>query len=397
MFANSPTGSLVPIDGHDLRFGVWEHVAYLPHPLPAMTPELTVTTFNAVANARAALAALDSSARRLPNPGLLRRPTLRREAQSTSALEGTHAPLSAVLAAAEGEDPDDATLREVLNYVWAAEYAFDWHAEGRPLTVGLLADLQGRLVRGLGVDSRRAGRLRDIQVMIGTHPGVRVQDARFVPPPPGTELEHRMRDLVEWITSDHGSLIDPVVAAGMAHYQFETLHPFVDGNGRIGRLLAVLHLMYSGVLSEPTLTISPWFEARRADYYDRLLAVSATGDWDSWIRFFADGLAASAAETEQQLMDLLAVQADLKERVRSAGHRADNALRLVDFCLEQPIFTVRQAERHLGLSYPAANTWVNKLVAAGVLRRYDPTATYDRPFTAPDVLAILLRSALPAR
>lgn len=397
MFLDSPTGVLVPIDGHDPRFGAWEHVAFVPHPLPATTPQLTVTTFNAVANARAALAALDSSARRLPNPGLLRRPSLRREAQSTSALEGTYAPLPAVLAAAEGEEPDDAALREVLNYVWSAEYAFGWHAEGRPLTVGLLADLQGRLVRGTGADDRQAGRLRDIQVVIGAHPAIRVQDARFVPRPPGPDLANQMRDLVDWIGADRPVRVDPVIAAGMVHYQFETLHPFMDGNGRIGRLLAVLQLMYSGVLTEPTLTISPWFEARRADYYDRLLAVSATGDWDSWIRFFADGLAASAAETEQQLMDLLGVQAELRMRVRSAGHRADTALRLVDFCLEQPIFTVRQAQRHLGVTYQATNAWVGKLVAAGVLRQYDASAAYDRPFTAPDVLAILLRSALPAR
>ncbi|HEX5495996.1 MAG TPA: Fic/DOC family N-terminal domain-containing protein [Mycobacteriales bacterium] len=362
----------------------------MPHPLPPRTPELTVGTFNAVANARAAIASLDSSARRLPNPGLLRRPSLRAEAQSTSALEGTYAPLPAVLAADDGEEPPDDALREVLNYVWAAEYAFGWHADGRPLTAGLLADLHGRLMRGVMADARHAGRLRDIQVVIGAHAGIRVQHARFVPRPPGPDLEHQVRDLIGWIGSDHGDLVDPVVAAGMAHYQFETLHPFTDGNGRIGRLLVVLHLLYAGLLTEPTLTISPWFEARRADYYDRLLAVSATGDWDSWIRFFAEGLDASAAGTEQQLVDLLAVQEDLKARVRAAGHRADSAIRLIDFCLQQPIFTIRQAERHLGVTYQAANKLVGRLVEAGVLRQHD--GTHRRRFTAPDVLAVMLRA-----
>ena len=201
-----------------------------------------------------------------------------------------------------------------------------------------------------------------------------------------------MRDLLEWMALDHGELVDPVVAAGMAHYQFETLHPFNDGNGRIGRLLVVLQLMQDGALTEPTLTVSPWFEERRADYYDRLLGVSAEGNWDAWIRFFADGLNASARSTERQLTDLLGVQVDLKSKVRAAGLRAEKAMALVDFTLEQPIFSVRQVERHLDVTYARANGLVRQLVKAGVLHQYNEAA-YDREFTAPDVLAILLRSS----
>ena len=390
-FVNSPTGFLVPISGQDPRFGPWEHVAYIPHPLPDSTPALSVATFNRVASARAAIASLDSSARQLPNPSLLRRPALRREAQSTSALEGTFAPLEAVLAADQDEEQTDSSLREVLNYVRAAEYSFTWLAVGRPLTVGLLADLQQRLVRGTASDNQHAGHVRDIQVMISGNRGARVQDARFVPPPPGLELEHQVRDLVDWMARDQSRLIDPVVAAGMAHYHFETLHPFNDGNGRIGRLLVVLQLMQASTLTEPTLTVSPWFEARRADYYDRLLAVSTVGDWDGWIGFFAQGLAASAEQTHQQLRDLLAVQRSLKGSVRAAGLRAENAMLLVDYAFEQPIFTVTQVKRRLGVTYARANGLVRQLVDAGVLRQYD-NAVYDRTFTAPEVLAVLLRS-----
>lgn len=389
-FEDSPTGSLIPIHGHDPRFGRWEHVAYVPHPLPGETPPLSVPTFNAVAGARAAIASLDSSARQLPNPSLLRRPTLRREAQSTSALEGTYAPLPAVLAADEDEEPANDNLREIMNYVRAAEHAFAWLGDQRPLTLGLLTDVHGRLVRGTAADNDQAGRVRGIQVMIGGHRGARILDARFIPRPPGPELEQQTRDCVDWISSDHAGMIDPVIAAGMAHYQFETLHPFNDGNGRIGRLLVVLHLMRSGALTEPTLTVSPWFEARRAEYYDSLLGVSTTGDWDTWIRFFAEGLTASARDTEQQLVDLLAVQSDLKARVRAAGLRADTAMLLVDYALAQPIFTVRQVQRHLNVTYARANGLVRDLVREGVLRQYDD-AVYDRDFTAPDVLAVLLR------
>jgi len=380
------------VTGNDPRFGPWEHVAFVPHPLPAETPSIQASTWMAVADARAALAGLDSSARQLPAPGLLRRPTLRREAQSTSALEGTFAPLEQVLAADEDDDSPDGNLREVVNYVRAAEHAFAWHAEGRPLTIGLLADLQGRLVRGTAAATPHAARVRDIQVVIGGDRNARIQDSRFVPPPPGPALQAALQALIDWMSHDQTGRIDPVVAAAMAHYQFETLHPFNDGNGRIGRLLVVVHLMVTGTLVEPTLTVSPWFEARRADYYDRLLAVSALGDWDAWITFFADGLRASATSAQRQLVDLLAVQADLKARVRAAGMRADTALQLVDYALEQTIFSVGQVRRRLGVTYPRANAMVGQLVTAGVLQQYG-TGNYDRRFVAPDVLAILLRPA----
>lgn len=148
--------------------------------------------------------------------------------------------------------------------------------------------------------------------------------------------------------------------------------------------------MQAEALSEPTLTVSPWFEARRADYYDRLLGVSATGNWDSWIRFSAEGLSASARDTEKQLSEMLGVQKDLKGRVREAGLRAANAILLVDYALAQPIFTVRQVQRELKVTYARANGLVGQLVDAGGLRQYGD-AVYDRHFTAPDVLAFLLR------
>lgn len=389
-FQNGTTGYLVPISGIDPRFGTWEHIAYVPHALPDATPTMSAGAFNAVARARAALASLDSSTKRLPSPALLRRSTLSQEAQSTSALEGTYAPLQEVLAADEDEDQPDADLREVLNYLRAAEHGFAWVLDGRPLTLGLLIDLQARLVRGTSAETSSSGRVRDIQVLIGAHRGTRVRDARYIPPPPGPELEVKVRDWLDWVCRDHGEEIDPVVAAAMGHYQFETLHPFNDGNGRIGRLFVVLQLLHSGVLTEPSLTISPWFEARRADYYDRLYAVSATGDWDGWVRFFANGLAASAMSTASQLDDLLTVQNDLKARVRAGGLRAETAVSLVDFSLARPIFTVRQVERRLGVGYVRANKLVAQLIEVGVLAQYDESV-YNRRFFAPDVLAVLLR------
>ena len=262
-------------------------------------------------------------------------PTLRREAQSTSALEGTYAPLRDVLTAAEDE-VGSLALAEVLNYVRAAEYAFDSQVEGRPLTVGLLSDVQARLVRGTTSDTPEAGRVRTIQVVIGSDPSAPVTAARFVPQPPGLRLDHGLRDLLDWTSADRDPGIDPVVEAALTHYQFETLHPFNDGNGRIGRLLIVLQLLERGVLSEPTLAVSPWFETRRSEYYDRLFAVSTVGDWDAWVRFFARGLGESAHGTREQMAQLLAVQEELRDRIRRSGLRADSAHLLVEFAVANP-------------------------------------------------------------
>ena len=330
---------------------------------------------------------------RLPNPTLLRRPTLQREAQSTSALEGTYAPLSEVLTADDEAPPSD-DLREILNYVRMADHAFQWAGEGRPVSVALLCDLQQILVANTATANNSPGDLRDIQVVIGRRAGAEpgdlpVKAARFIPQPPGDALRASVQDLIDWMRLDLSEQIDPVVASAMAHYQFETLHPFHDGNGRIGRLLIVLQLFSTGVLSEPTLTVSPWFEARRSEYYDRLLAVSTSGEWDEFIRFFATGIGESARLTHRQMLALVAVQAELKDLVRGSHLRADTAHLLVDYAIANPSFTVRGVERDLRLSYGRANKLVSQLTELGVLHSRDPHG-YNRRFFAPEVMDVLL-------
>lgn len=395
MFENDAPGTLVPIQGADPALGEWQHRAFVPNPLGEAMPALQPATYLAVANARAALAALDSTARQLPNPTLLRLPTLRREAQSTSALEGTYAPLSDVLTADE-DDPATAELVEVLNYVRMANLGFARIADGQSLTLPLLSELQGILMRGTPLHEV-SGRVRDRQVVIGRRPdadpfGFPVHAARFVPAPAGFVLETGVRDLIDWMRTEHVDVIDPVVAAAMSHYQFETLHPFHDGNGRVGRFLIVLHLQAAGVLSEPTLTVSPWFEARRTEYYDRLLAVSTRGDWDGFVRFFSQGLQSAADHTRNQMIALVAVQSELKERVRGSSLRADSAHALVDLAVANPSFTVRKVQADLALSYGRANKLVGQLVELGILRAVDPNA-YTRRFFAPPVLSVLTSGA----
>lgn len=396
-FAPNAPGDLVKISGTDPLHGPWEHSAFVPHPLPKLPPELSARTYRVVADARAALAALDSTARRLPNPRIFRRPALQAEAQSTSALEGTYAPLADVLTADE-DRPPNLDLREVFNYVRMGNAAFSSIEAGHPLTVGMLEELQAMLVRGTRSETAVSGALRNHQVVIGQRkdatPGsLPVHAARFVPTPPGLDLRANIQSLLDWM-GDEGvkQEFDPVIAAALAHYQFETLHPFNDGNGRIGRFIIVAHLLLQGVLLEPTLTVSPWFEARRSEYYDRLLSVSTRSDWDSYVRFFATGLAASATSTHDRMLALVKVQDELKECVRKSALRADTAHTLVDFAVAYTAFTVREVEAHLKISYARANSLVSQLVQLGILDLLEKSGPANRRFCAPKVIRVLIGS-----
>lgn len=358
----------------------------MPHPLPTAV-NLQSETWQAIARAHYALGMLKQGSSLVPNPSLLRRPALRREAQSTSALEGTFAPIEDVIAAdMVDEEPRSLAMREILNYVRAAEYAIDSIATA-PLSVSLLRDLHRMLIRGTDADGAEAGRVRSVPVAIGPRGGS-IYDARFVPPPPGIGLESGVNDLVQWIRGDERPAIDPVVAAALAHYQFETLHPFNDGNGRIGRLLIVLQLMQDGVVKEPLLTVSPWFEARRDAYQTALSEVSASGDWDQWVSFFAEGIAASATTTADRLHGLLQVQARFHSQLQAANIRGV-ARDIVDVLIRDPYVTITHLSRMTGRTYQAVSNAVVKLEDLGILQLVDKTA--PKMYRAPEVLAIALR------
>lgn len=397
IFTDATPGRLVPINGTDPSGEPWTHAAFIPNPLSRVSPTLSPATYLVVGNARAALAALDSTATRLPDPRLFRRPSLQAEAQSTSALEGTYAPLADVLIADE-DRPANLDIREVLNYIQMADTAFGWVEAGRPLTVGMLSELQGILVSRTRGESPSSGSVRDQQVVVGRRSTAAVNDmpvlaARFIPSPPGLDLRANLQDLLDWMSDESITKeLDPVVAAALGHYQFEALHPFHDGNGRIGRLLVVLHLYKLGVLVEPTLTVSPWFENRRSEYYDYLLGVSARGDWDSYVRFFATGLEASARDTHGRMLALVDVQSSLKERVRRSTLRADTAQALVDFAVSHVSFTARSVERSLGISYGRANQLITQLVALGILAPASTTGSPSRRFFSPPVFEVLAGS-----
>lgn len=383
-FRSSPVGQLVPINGFDQRFGeTFETFAFLPAPLPTVVP-LSTDAIYAVTNATAAVARLDQAAFRLPNPMLLARPAIRREAVSTSALEGTYATFDEVLES-DFLDADDLSpaIAEVRNYIVAAELAFKWVAE-RPITIAMLEALQKHLVQGTRGDTSDAGRVRQIQVCIGSGVG-RVADARFIPPPPGDQLRDGLQDWQRWITTD--DTIPTVVKMALGHYQFETLHPFNDGNGRLGRLICVLQLARRGELRVPVLNLSPWFEQRRRDYQDALLATSATGDYDTWIRFFCTAVEAQARQAVERIDHLLDWKEGLMETLRAAKVRGV-ALTIAEELIGYPMLTPTTAAKLYNVSYPAANSAIRRLEELGVLHERTG-GKYARVYEARDVLRII--------
>ena len=327
--------------------------------------DLTAETWTTVAHAEASLARLDQAARQIPEPSLLRRPALRREAQSTSALEGTFAPFEEVLESDIEERADLSTeVREILNYVAAAEEGFAW-VEERPLTGGLVQSLQRILVQDTAGDFSDAGQLRDRHVFIGPKDAP-IGAARFVPAPFGDQLRSGFGNWIDWV-NDPPSAMPAVVQTALAHYQFETLHPFSDGNGRIGRLLIVLQLMQWGILKQPILVVSPWFEARRTEYQDALLTLSQTGRWDDWVRFYATGVGAAAHATHARIEALLSWQEEAIRAVREAGI-SGVAERVAGGLIGAPILRARNVALAHQVTPQAAMNALRRLADLGLVR-----------------------------
>jgi Fic family protein len=380
---DSPIGQLIPIRGHDPRIGEeYEYLAYVPDPLPANL-ELAADTYAAVIDSAAAMARADQAASRLPNPVLLARPATRREAVSTSALEGTYALLADVFEADFLEAGElTSSVSEVRNYVTAAERAYEMVADGRPISIRMLEDLQRELLRGTTSDGPHAGSVRTTQVFIGVGDR-RVTSARFVPPPADHRLHDGLRQWQEWIREP--SAMPTIIRVAVAHYQFETLHPFHDGNGRLGRLVMALQLMAAGDLGYPVLNISPWLEQHRTEYQDGLLRISQTGRWDDWVCFISAAIHAEALEVIERVDKLLALREGFQQTLRGSK---GVSLRIADDLIGYPMITASLAASLYGVSYQAANTAIAKLVQRGILRQRT-SGRYDRIFQCDRVLAAL--------
>ena len=382
----SPVGELVPIQGSDARHGGFAYFAFLPAPLP---DDLTLEsrTWAEVANASMALGRLDQVCAQLPDPGLLIRPALFREALDTSALEGTVGVLRDLL---EAQLPSAQFLSpetiEIKAYVDVAMTAFEMIRE-RPVSVSFISELQNRLFRDLPNKPGDTGQPRKGTVWIGPQDRP-IEEARFVPPPADDRLLAGLNSWEKWVQAEHSHLA-PVVRAALTHYQFETLHPYNDGNGRLGRLIVVLQLLRAGAIQQPAITLSPWLLRRRQEYQEHLLAVSCSGDWNPWVRFFCQAIRVqceSLIKGAEDLLNWLARSRAILDEKRWTGtiHKV-----LTDL-VEWPVTTISNTASRYQVSPMHATRMINHLTEVGIVTELTGKS-YGRTFGATEVMNIVDR------
>ena len=358
--------------------------AFVPDPIPR---EVNIDSglIYRLDEASRAVATLAGAGETIPNPHLLIRPFMRREAVLSSRIEGTQASLSDLfMFEASGVQRKDVV--EVVNYIRALETGLELLDE-LPISLRLVNQLHERLLRGVRGRGKQPGVLRNEQVWIGSE-GTSIGEARFVPPPPSY-----VRDLMldwEHFVNETGNL-PPLIQCALMHYQFEAIHPYLDGNGRVGRLLIVLFLCAKQVLSTPLLYLSVYFESNRDQDYEQLLNVSATGNWGPWLDYFLRGV------TEQSIDALRRVRRlrELQERYRQmlqVKRGSGNTLRLAEELFASPYLTTPKAADTLGITQAGARRILERLVNHGVLQEVE--GTWPRLFFAEEIMdAIHTREA----
>ncbi|MFQ5495737.1 MAG: Fic family protein [Phycisphaerae bacterium] len=341
--------------------------AFIPSPLPPARPPLKVEGEIATQHAAAqtALARLAVAAAMVPSTDWFLYGFVRKEAVLTSQIEGTQATLRDVLtyeATQQTDRPDD--VEEVCNYIEALTYARRQLAKpkGLPLSTRLLCNAHRILLRGVRGADKQPGRIRRSQNWIG---GTRPGNARFVPPPP-EKVSEALATLERWLHSDDP--LPPLVRAGLAHVQFETIHPFLDGNGRIGRLLITLLVEHWGLLEQPLLYLSVAFRRRQQEYYARLEAVRTEGDWEGWTAFFLDCVREAAEDGVRLARSLHALLGRDRRRLLDDKRATVAAIQLLDHLPRHPVLTVPRAAEALGLTAPPTRKAIEVLVSLRVLR-----------------------------
>jgi Fic family protein len=357
-------------------------LCFVPRPLP---PKLTLAmpTIQMLARAERALGKLAGSGEMLPNPHLLIGPFVRREAVLSSRIEGTIANEEDLVLFKVDPDVQDRkpdTL-EVRNYVIALEFGLK-HLRELPVSLKLLRELHGRLLKGVRGADKSPGEFRDRQNYIGSG-GVPIQDARFVPPPV-LEMRQALDAFEKFLQapSERPFLVD----LALLHYQFEAIHPFRDGNGRVGRLLIPLLLCERNILTRPLLYLSAYFEQHRTEYADLLLRVSQKAAWEAWIEFFLKGIAEQAMDGVERATKLMALWQDYRKRLQTA-RASILGQNLVDQLFMQPAMSVSLARQLLRVSFLSAQNNVMRLVKLGILKEMTGRKR-NRIFIAPEILQL---------
>jgi Fic family protein len=369
------------------RAGAAGFSAFLPARLPPEPPLRFTPDLQRLSEAAGrALGRLEGVSASL-EPDRLLYMYVRKEAVLSSAIEGTESTLTDLLrfeaAAVPGTPVDE--VREISRYVAALQHGIKRSRSGKlPLSLRLIREIHGILMRGAGGGNQAAGEFRRTQNWVG---GTRPGNARFVPPPP--HEMHAALDNLERFFHDECGFTALVIKAGLAHVQFETIHPFLDGNGRVGRLLVSLMLVVDGVLSQPFLYLSLYFKEHRADYYDALQRVRTHGAWEEWLRFYLIGVDAVANQAADTATALAALFARDRARIQALGRAAGSALRVYDVLRRRIVVSIPGVAQEARVTWPTAKAALERLEDLGIAtestgRRRDRLYTYKKQLSILD-------------
>ena len=361
------------------------YLAFVPAPLP---PDMKWSDelLSALSKADRSLVRLDEVGNSFPVPHVVVRPFIRKEAVFSSLIEGTRTSFQQLLSYEAGQmslfgDMED--TKEVHNYVRALDYGLE-RLETLPLSIRLIREIHAILMKGVRGESMIPGEVRRSQNWIG-RPGETLKQARYVPPPPN-EMHNCLSDLEGFIHAD--SELPPLLRIGMIHYQFESIHPFLDGNGRVGRLMITFLLVAWELLSQPLLCLSNFIETNRQEYYDRLLAVSQKGDWEAWLLFFLDGVHSRADDAIKRIVSLEKLRNTYSEQFAQDRSRSKLEV-LVDYLISSPITSITQAQKSLNIgSFNAIKRNIDKLEALGIVHEVTGNKR-NRLYYADEILKIL--------
>lgn len=347
--------------------GEMAYQSFRPAPLPPNPPiALSGELVAKLVDANKKLAALDGLSARIPNMDLFVSMYVRKEALLSSQIEGTQCTLDDILNPLM-EENTNRNVSDVVNYIKATEFALN-RLHSLPLCNRLIKETHAVLMEGVRGQEKSPGEFRYSQNWIGGQ-GSTIRNARYIPPNP-EDMQTAMSDLEKYMNGDDS--LDPLIQAALIHYQFETTHPFLDGNGRVGRLLITLFLMEKGILSHPALYISYFLKMNRIEYYDRMTQVRKTGDYEQWVMFFLQALSDSAGDAIQTIDALTALHNQSVAKLGTFSKRQQtNLLKLFAYIETNPIIDVQKTAAALGLSYNTVSKMVTILVDEGILRQTD--------------------------
>lgn len=347
--------------------GEMAYQSFRPAPLPPNPPiALSDELVAKLVEANKKLAALDGLSARIPNMDLFVSMYVRKEALLSSQIEGTQCTLDDILNPLM-EENTNRNVSDVVNYIKATEFALN-RLHSLPLCNRLIKETHAVLMEGVRGQEKSPGEFRYSQNWIGGQ-GSTIRNARYIPPNP-EDMQTAMSDLEKYMNGDDS--LDPLIQAALIHYQFETTHPFLDGNGRVGRLLITLFLMEKGILSHPALYISYFLKMNRIEYYDRMTQVRKTGDYEQWVMFFLQALSDSAGDAIQTIDALTALHNQSVAKLGAFSKRQQtNLLKLFAYIETNPIIDIQKTAAALGLSYNTVSKMVTILVEEGILRQTD--------------------------